>query len=126
MSYSITQGSNQSDVTRIGSHGAVTPGTPDTVITFPEVTGVASLGQTMVASGIITMSPTPGDASGSATVEGLTSTDVVLTSISTNASGSTSRFFVNVNASSDTIHVTGSALSGSTFATCHYVVYRTV
>ena len=126
MSYSITQGSTASDTTRIGSHGAITPGTPDAVITFPQATGTTSLGQSMVASGIITMSPTPGDASGSATVEGLTSTDVVLTSISTNASGSTSRFFVNVNASSDRIHVTGSALSGSTFATCHYVVYRTI
>ena len=123
MSYSITQGSNQSDAS---GRFAVTPGTPDTVITFPQVTGVASLGQTMVASGIITMSPAPGDASGSATVSGLTATDVVLTSISTDASGSTSRFFVNVNASSDTISAIGYALSGSTFATCHYVVYRTV
>ena len=63
MSYSITQGSTASDTTRIGSHGAITPGTPDAVITFPQATGTTSLGQSMVASGIITMSPTPGDAS---------------------------------------------------------------
>lgn len=126
MAYSIIQGSTSSDTTLIGSHGAVTPGTPDTVATFPTATGTISLGSTMFASGIITMSPTPGDASGSATVAGLLPTDVVLTSISTNASGSTSRFFVNVNATSDTISAIGYALSGSTFATCHYVVYRAI
>lgn len=122
MSYKIVQGSTLSDT--INDRYSVSAGSPDTVVTFPDATGVASLGSTMIASGIITMSPTPGNASGSATVNGLQATDVVLTSISTDASGSTSRFFVNVDSSADTISSIGYALSGSTFATCHYVVYR--
>lgn len=122
MSYKIVQGSTLSDT--INDRYSVSAGSPDTVVTFLDATGVASLGSTMIASGIITMSPTPGNASGSATVNGLQATDVVLTSISTDASGSTSRFFVNVDSSADTISSIGYALSGSTFATCHYVVYR--
>ena len=125
MSYSITQGSTASDTTRIGSHGAITPGTPDAVITFPQATGTTSLGQSMVASGIITMSGGNTASSGSATVNGLTVTDVVITSISTDASGS-SRFFVKVDAATDAISSVGYTLSGSSFAHCHYVVYRTI
>lgn len=125
MAYSIRQDSVSSDTTLIGSRGAVSPGTPDSVITFPQATGTTSLGQSMVASGIITMSPVTSTASGSATVNGLTPTDVVITSISTDASGS-SRFFVKVDASTDTISSVGYTLSGSSFAHCHYVVYRTI
>ena len=125
MAYSIRQDSVSSDTTLIGSRGAVSPGTPDSVITFPQATGTTSLGQSMVASGIITMSPVTSTASGSVTVDGLTPTDVVITSISTDASGS-SRFFVKVDASTDTISSVGYTLSGSSFAHCHYVVYRTI
>ena len=126
MAYKITQPTTQPDTTPIGSYGAVIPGTKDYTIQFPETTsGTVSLGQTMVTSGIITMSPVTGNGSGSVSVSGLTPTDVVLTSISTDASGS-SKFFVNVNAAADTISFRGLELSGSSFGHCHYVVYRTV
>jgi hypothetical protein len=55
----------------------------------------------------------------------LTSSDVVMASIDTDASGS-STFFVRVNASTDTISFRGLAVSGSTYAKCHYVVYRSL
>lgn len=126
MSYSFTQGSNSADVTKVGSYGAVTPGTPDSVITFPEATGTMSLGPSIVASGIITMSAlTAGSGSGSVTVTGLETTDVVLTSIDTDASGS-SFFYTRVNAAADTISFKGLTVSGSTYAKCHYVVYRSI
>ncbi len=126
MSYSFTQGSTSSDATRVGSHGAVTPGTPDSVITFPEATGIMSLGPSIIASGIITMSAlTAGSGSGSVSVSGLTATDVVMTAIDTDASGS-SDFFVKVDTSADTISFRGLTVSGSTYAKCHYVVYRSI
>jgi hypothetical protein len=126
MSYSFTQGSTSSDATRVGSHGAVTPGTPDSVITFPEATGIMSLGPSIIASGIITMSAlTAGSGSGSVSVAGLTATDVVMTAIDTDASGS-SDFFVKVDTTADTISFRGLAVSGSTYAKCHYVVYRSI
>ena len=124
MSYSITQGSTASDT--LPNRYAVSPGTPDSVISFPNVTGVASLGPTIIGSGIITMSAlTNGSGSGSVTIGGLTSTDVVLTSIDTDASGSTF-FYVKVDPTADTISFKGLTVSGSTYAKCHYVVYRTV
>ena len=126
VAYKIIQPTTQSDTTPIGRHGAVIPGVPNSVIQFPETTnGTVSLGQSMFASGIITMSPVTGNGSGSVSVSGLSGTDVVLTSISTDASGS-SKFFVNVNATADTISFKGLELSGSSFGHCHYVVYRTV
>lgn len=127
VAYKITQPTSQPDTTPIGRHGAVIPGTKDYTIEFPETTsGTVSLGQTMITSGIITMSAlTAGAGSGSVSVTGLTPTDVVLTSISTDASGS-SKFFVNVNATADTISFRGLELTGSSFGHCHYVVYRTV
>ena len=126
MPYSITQGSTSSDTIRVGSHGAVSPGIPDSVITFPNATGVTSLGPTMIGSGIITMSAlSNGYGSGSVSVPGLTSTDVVMTSIDTDASGSTF-FYVKVDPTADTISFKGLTVSGSTYAKCHYVVYRTI
>ncbi len=125
MAYSIVQASPQSDTTRVGSHGAVSPGSPDPVATLPVATGTLSLGSSMVASGIITMSGGNTASSGSATVAGLTTTDVVITSISTDASGS-SRFFVKVDSSADTISSVGYTLSGSSFAHCHYAVFRSI
>lgn len=124
MSFSIIQPSTSSDT--LGSYGAVVPGTPDNTITFPNATGVASLGPTMISSGIITMSAlSNGSGSGSATVSGLTATDVVLTSIDTDASGS-SFFYTKVDTSAETISFRGLTVSGSTYAKCHYVVYRTI
>jgi hypothetical protein len=126
MSYTFTQGSNSSDVTRVGSRGAVTPGTPDSVITFPEATGTMSLGPSIIASGIITMSAlTAGSGSGSVSISGLTATDIVMTAIDTDASGS-SFFYTKVDTSADTISFRGLAVSGSTYAKCHYVVYRSI
>ena len=124
MSYSQTQGSTNSDSTRIGSYGAVTPGSPDSVITFPQATGTMSLGPSIVTSGIITMSAlTAGSGSGSVTVPSLTGTDVVITSIDTDASGS-SFFYTKV--SGTTISFKGLTVSGSTYAKCHYIVYRSI
>ena len=51
--------------------------------------------------------------------------DVVMTSIDTDASGS-SYFYVKVDASADTISFKGLTVSGSTYAKCHYVVYRSI
>ena len=126
MSYSFIQGSTNPDLTPVGSYGAVQVGSPDSVITLPSTTGIVSLGPSIVASGIITMSAlTAGSGSGSVSVSGLTSSDVVMASIDTDASGS-STFFVRVNASTDTISFRGLAVSGSTYAKCHYVVYRSL
>ena len=126
MSYSFIQGSTNPDLTPVGSSGAVQVGSPDSVITLPSTTGIVSLGPSIVASGIITMSAlTAGSGSGSVSVSGLTSSDVVMASIDTDASGS-STFFVRVNASTDTISFRGLAVSGSTYAKCHYVVYRSL
>lgn len=125
MAFNIIQPTTTSDA--IGSRGAITPGTPDALITFPDSTsGVVSLGPTIIASGIITMSAlTAGSGSGSVAVSGLTSSDVVMTSIDTDASGS-SFFYTKVNTTADTIEFKGLTVSGSTYAKCHYVVYRTV
>lgn len=126
MAYKITQPTTQSDTTPVGSYGAVIPGTRDYTIEFPATTsGTISLGPSMIASGIITMSPVTGNGSGSVSVSGLAATDVVLTTISTDASGS-SKFFVNVNAPADTISFKGLELTGSSFGHCHYAVYRSV
>ena len=126
VSYTFTQGSTSSDATRVGSYGAVTPGTSDSVITFPDASGTMSLGPTIVASGIITMSAlSQGSGSGSVTVTGLTATDVVMTTIDTDASGSTF-FYTKVDAAADTISFKGLTVSGSTYAKCHYVVYRSI
>jgi len=126
MSYSIVQGSTNSDLTPVGSYGAVQVGSPDSVITFPNATGTTSLGPSIVASGIITMSAlSAGSGSGSVSVSGLTTSDVVMTSIDTDASGS-SFFYTTVDPSTDTISFKGLTVSGSTYAKCHYVVYRSI
>jgi hypothetical protein len=126
MAYSIRQDSISADTTRVGSHGAVTPGTPDSIISFPEATGITALGPSIVTSGIITMSAlSAGSGSGSVTVSGLTATDVVMTSIDTDASGSTF-FYTKVDPTTDTISFKGLTVSGSTYAKCHYVVLRTI
>lgn len=126
VAYKIIQATTQSDTTPVGRHGAVIPGTPDSVIEFPSTSGTVSLGQSMIASGIITMSAlTAGSGSGSVSVPGLTATDVVMTSIDTDASGSTF-FYTKVDATTDTISFKGLTVSGSTYAKCHYAVYRTV
>lgn len=125
--YKFTQPTTQSDTTPVGTYGAVIPGTRDYTIEFPDATsGKVSIGPTIVASGIITMSAlTAGSGSGSVSVEGLTNTDVVLSSIDTDASGS-SLFYVKADPTSDTISFRGLAISGSTYAKCHYVVYRQI
>jgi hypothetical protein len=68
---------------------------------------------------------TAGSGSGSVSVSGLTATDVVVTSIDTDASGS-SFFYTKVDTSADTISFKGLTVSGSTYAKCHYVVYRSI
>ena len=126
MSYSFTQGSTNSDQTPVGRRGVVEVGSADSVITFPNATGTMSLGPTIVASGIITMSAlSQGYGSGSVTVTGLETTDVVMTTIDTDASAS-SFFYTRVNAAADTISFRGLTVSGSTYAKCHYVVYRSI
>lgn len=113
-----------SDSTPVGSHGAVVPGTPDSVISFPNGSGTVSLGLSQIASGIITIAPGSGSAiSSSASVSGLTSTDIVLSSFDTDASGS-SQLFTKVNASADTITAYAYALTGSSYVKCHYIVFR--
>ncbi len=116
--------STNSDKTPVGSYGAVVPGSPDNIVTLPDATGTISLGKSMVTSGIISVLPGSGSSStGTVTVSGLLDTDIVITSISTDASGS-STFFTRVNATADTITCNAYNLTGSSFVQCHYVVYR--
>jgi hypothetical protein len=112
------------DTTPIGRHGAVVPGTPDSVISFPSQTGKVSLGLSQVAAGIIDLYPGSGSVStGTAVVSGLTSTDIVITSFDSDASGS-SQFFTKFVHGTDTITAYGYQLTGSSYAECHYVIFR--
>ena len=123
MAYRIIQPAKNADI--VTPYG-ITPGSAEIVITFPEQDGVVSLGPSIIASGIITMSAlTAGSGSGSVSVTGLTATDVVITSIDTDASGS-SFFYTKVEPAADRISFRGIAVTGSTYANCHYVVYRNI
>lgn len=113
-----------SDRTPIGRHGVVIPGTLDTVISFPTSSGKISLGLSQYASGIINLYPGSGSvSSGSAIVVGLENSDIVLTSFDSDASGST-KFFTKFIHGTDTIQAYGYQLTGSSYAECHYVVFR--
>ena len=124
MAFTVITPTTTSDSTPIGRHGAVVPGTPDSVITFPASTGTVSLGLSQIASGIINLAPGSGSSStGTATVVGLTATDIVITSFDSDASGS-SRFFTTFVHGTDTIQANAYALTGSSYVECHYVVFR--
>lgn len=124
MALTVINQSTNPDRTPVGGRGAVTPGDPDSIITFPAGSGVVSLGSSQISSGIITLLPGSGSSStGTATVSGLTSTDIVLSSFDTDASGS-SQLFTKVDAGADTITAYAYALTGSSYVKCHYVVLR--
>lgn len=124
MALTVITPTTNPDRTLIGSHGAVVPGSLDSVITFPASTGTVSLGLSQIASGIINLAPGSGSSStGTATVVGLTATDIVITSFDSDASGS-SRFFTTFVHGTDTIQANAFALTGSSYVECHYVVFR--
>ena len=124
MALTVITPTTNPDRTLIGSHGAVVPGSLDSVITFPASTGTVSLGLSQIASGIINLLPGSGSSStGTATVVGLTATDIVITSFDSDASGS-SRFFTTFVHGTDTIQANAYALTGSSYVECHYVVFR--
>jgi hypothetical protein len=122
MALTVITPSTNPDRTPVGSYGAVVPGTPDSVVTFPSGPGTVSLGISQIASGIINLYPGSGSSTGTAVVPGLAATDIVLTSFDTDSSGS-ARFFTQFVHGTDTISVIGTSLSGS-YAECHYVVFR--
>ena len=124
MALTVITPTTNPDRTLIGSHGAVVPGSLDSVITFPSGPGTVSLGLSQIASGIINLAPGSGSSStGTATVVGLTATDIVITSFDSDASGS-SRFFTTFVHGTDTIQANAYALTGSSYVECHYVVFR--
>lgn len=114
---------------RLGAGGAILPGTTnENRIEFPKETGTVSLGKSQIASGIITMSLSA--LTGSATVTGLTSSDVVLTSVDTDMytfTDGTGSFGFNVNTTTGVIKMSAvnSQFTGS-YAHGHYVVLRTL
>ena len=119
----ITPATNP-DRTPVNGFGAVISGTPETVISYPTSSGTISLGLSQIASGIINLAPGSGSSStGTATVVGLTATDIVITSFDTDASGS-STFFTKFIHGTDTIQANAYALTGSSYVECHYVVFR--
>jgi len=112
------------DRTPIGRHGVVVPGTLDSVVTFPSSSGTVSLGLSQIAAGIIDLYPGSGSVStGSVVINGLTATDIVLTSFDSDASGS-SKFFTKFIHGTDTITAWGYDLTGSSYAECHYMIFR--
>jgi hypothetical protein len=124
MAFTVITPTTSPDRTPVGSYGAVIPGTPDSVVSFPTSSGTISLGLSQIAAGIINLYPGSGSASsGSVSVPGLTATDVVITSFDSDASGS-SQFFTKFLHGTDTIVAYGYALTGSSYAECHYVVFR--
>ena len=124
MALTVITPTTNPDTTPVGGFGAVVSGTPETVITYPAGSGTISLGLSQIASGIINLVPGSGSTStGEATVVGLEATDIVITSIDTDASGS-SRFFVKSVHGTDTITANAYALTGSSYVECHYVVFR--
>lgn len=124
MALTVITPTTNPDRTPVGGYGAVVPGTPDSVVTFPSGPGTVSLGLSQIASGIINLLPGSGSAiSGSASVSGLAATDIVITSFDSDASGS-SRFFTTFVHGTDTIQANAYALTGSSYVECHYVVFR--
>ena len=124
MALTVITPTTNPDRTPIGRHGAVVPGSLDSVVTFPSGPGTVSLGLSQIASGIINLLPGSGSAiSGSASVSGLAATDIVITSFDSDASGS-SRFFTTFVHGTDTIQANAYALTGSSYVECHYVVFR--
>ena len=124
MALQVITPTTNSDRTPIGRHGVVVAGTLDSVISFPTSSGTLSLGLSQIAAGIIDLYPGSGSvSSGSVVVSGLTATDVVLTSFDSDASGS-SQFFTKFVHGTDTITAYGYQLTGSSYAECHYVVFR--
>jgi hypothetical protein len=124
MALTVITPTTNPDTTPVGGFGAVIPGTPDSVVTFPAGPGTVSLGASQIASGIINLLPGSGSIStGSATVVGLEATDIVITSFDSDASGST-QFFTKFLHGSDTIVANAYALTGSSYVECHYIVFR--
>ena len=124
MALTVITPTTNPDRTPIGRHGAVVPGSLDSVVTIPSGPGTVSLGLSQIASGIINLLPGSGSAiSGSASVSGLAATDIVITSFDSDASGS-SRFFTTFVHGTDTIQANAYALTGSSYVECHYVVFR--
>ena len=124
MALTVITPTTNPDRTPVGGYGAVVPGTPDSVVTFPSGPGTVSLGLSQIASGIINLLPGSGSAiSGSASVSGLAATDIVITSFDSDASGS-SRFFTTFVHGTDTIQANAYTLTGSSYVECHYVVFR--
>jgi hypothetical protein len=124
MALTVITPTTNPNITPVGGFGAVIPGTPDSVVTFPAGPGTVSLGASQIASGIINLLPGSGSIStGSATVVGLEATDIVITSFDSDASGST-QFFTKFLHGSDTIVANAYALTGSSYVECHYIVFR--
>jgi len=124
MALTVITPTTNPDRTPIGRHGAVVPGSLDSVVTIPSGPGTVSLGLSQIASGIINLLPGSGSVStGSAVVSGLAATDIVITSFDSDASGS-SRFFTTFVHGTDTIQANAYALTGSSYVECHYVVFR--
>lgn len=115
--------SSVSATQKVGSFGAIVAGSADNVVNVPSASGTISLGLTQIASGIINLYPGSGSmSSGSATIAGLESTDIVLTSFDSDATGS-AQFFSKFLHGSDTLVAYGQLLSGS-YAECHYMIFR--
>ena len=124
MALTVITPTTNPDRTPVGRHGAVVPGSLDSVVTIPTGPGTVSLGLSQIASGIINLLPGSGSSStGTATVVGLEATDIVITSFDSDASGS-SQFFTKFLHGSDTITATAFALTGSSYVECHYIVFR--
>lgn len=122
MSFNVINSATTSD--RVNSSGAIVPGSGETTISFPSISGPVSIGPSIIASGIITMSAvTSASGSGSVTVPGLQATDLISGTILTDASGSSD---FRWSTSGTTITFKGLQLSGSNYAYGHYFVYRTV
>jgi len=124
MAFTVITPTTNPDRTPVGSYGAIVPGAVDSVVSFPTSSGKVSLGLSQIAAGIIDLYPGSGSVStGSVVVNGLTATDIVLTSFDSDASGS-SQFFTKFVHGTDTITAYGYQLTGSSYAECHYVVFR--
>lgn len=122
MSFNVINTAASSD--RANSSGAIVPGSGETVISFPSISGPVSIGPSIIASGIITMSAiTAASGSGSVSVPGLQATDLIMGTVLTDASGSSD---FRWSTSGTTLTFKGLQLSGSNYAYGHYLVYRNV
>jgi hypothetical protein len=122
MSFNVINAAASSD--RVNSSGAIVPGSGETVISFPSISGPVSIGPSIIASGIITMSAiTAASGSGSVSVPGLQATDLIMGTVLTDASGSSD---FRWSTSGTTLTFKGLQLSGSNYAYGHYLVYRNV